>query len=233
MFGQLHINEEQTDAMTQKELDISGYVYQDAAHSCAHPLLLPVVFRVLEKLGHPPGGGQKIFDLGCGNGSVANALSQHGWVVTGVDPSVEGIQQASTAYPALKLENGSAYDDLATKYGQFPVLLSLEVVEHVYAPRHYAKTVFDLLQPGGTAILSTPYHGYWKNLVMALTGKMDAHFTTLWDHGHIKFWSKKTLTELLTETGFVDIRYECVGRVPALAKSMIAIVRKPCNDKIF
>ena len=56
---------------------------------------------------------------------------------------------------------------------------------------------------------------------------MDPHFTALWDHGHIKFWSMKTLRELLIEAGFVDIRFERVGRVPALAKSMIAIARKP------
>jgi len=57
----------------------------------------------------------------------------------------------------------------------------------VYAPRDYAKTLFDLVAPGGIALVSRPYRGYAKNLVMALTGKFDAHFTALWDHGHIKF----------------------------------------------
>jgi hypothetical protein len=58
---------------------------------------------------------------------------------------------------------------------------------------------------------------------------MDRHFTALWDHGHIKFWSMATLGELLREAGFVDVRFEGerVGRVPALARSMIAIARKP------
>jgi hypothetical protein len=73
---------------------------------------------------------------------------------------------------------------------------------------------------GGTAIVSTPYHGYWKNLALAVTGRMDAHFTALWDHGHIKFWSIATLGELLREAGFVDIRFERVGQVPPLAKAM-------------
>ena len=165
--------------------------------------------------------------MGCGNGSVARVLTARGWDVTGVDPSVEGIAQARAADPALKIATGSAYDDLAAQYGHFPVVLSLEVVEHVYAPRHYARTLFELLEPGGTAILSTPYHGYWKNLALALSGRMDAHFTALWDHGHIKFWSIRTLGELLREAGFVDLRFERVGRVPALAKALIAIAHKP------
>jgi predicted HicB family RNase H-like nuclease len=54
---------------------------------------------------------------------------------------------------------------------------------------------------GRFTVISTPYHGYWKNLMLALTGKMDAHFTALWDHGHIKFWSMRTLGELLREGG--------------------------------
>lgn len=99
----------------------------------------------------------------------------------------EGIAQAKNAYPHLRLEVGSAYDDLAATYGHFPVVISLEVVEHVYAPRDYARTLFDLVEPGGTAIVTRPSHGYLKNLALAVSGKMDRHFTALWDHGHIKF----------------------------------------------
>jgi 2-polyprenyl-6-hydroxyphenyl methylase/3-demethylubiquinone-9 3-methyltransferase len=36
-----------------------------------------------------------------------------------------------------------------------------------------------------------------------------------------------TLSTLLREAGFGAIRFRRVGRVPALAKSMIAIARKP------
>ncbi len=205
---------------------ITGYRYDGAALGCAHDYLLASIFRTLDALSLPV-GQRRLFELGCGNGSVANTLTQRGWEVAGVDPSVEGIAQARAAYPDLKLDTGSAYDDLAGQYGHFPVVLSLEVVEHVYAPRHYARTVFDLLSRGGVAIISTPYHGYWKNLALALTGRMDRHFTALWDHGHIKFWSMDTLGELLREAGFVDVRFERVGRVPALAKSMIAVARRP------
>jgi 2-polyprenyl-6-hydroxyphenyl methylase/3-demethylubiquinone-9 3-methyltransferase len=154
-------------------------------------------------------------------------LHDRGWDVAGVDPSQEGIANANQAWPHLRLETGSAYDDLAARFGRFPMVVSLEVVEHVYAPRNYARTLFDLLEPGGTAIVSTPYHGYLKNLALALSGKMDAHFTALWDHGHIKFWSIETLTKLLDEAGFMNIRFHRVGRVPQLAKSMIAVAQKP------
>ena len=120
----------------------------------------------------------------------------------------------------------SGIDALADQYGRFPVVLSLEVVEHVYDPRRCAATVFSLLEPGGTAIVSAPYHSYIKNLALAISGKMDAHFTALWDRGHIKFWYYNSLSTLLSEAGFEDIRFERVGRIPRLAKSIIAIARK-------
>ena len=78
-----------------------------------------------------------------------------------------------------------------------------------------------------TAILRTlQSHGYFKNLAIAIAGKWDAHHSPLWDHGHIKFWSVRTLDKLLREAGFKLIEFRRVGRFPALAKSMIAIAYK-------
>lgn len=205
--------------------DISGYKYDQPGLGHSHEYLLPSVFLSLKTISLPT-ERRRIFDLGCGNGSVAHALWKHGWDVTGVDPSEEGIDQARRNYPQLQLYSGSAYEDLSKLHGQFPIVLSLEVVEHVFFPRQYAATLFSLVEPGGVAIISTPYHGYWKNLALALSGKFDNHFTALWDYGHIKFWSIKTLGALLEEAGFREIKFMRVGRIPILAKSMIAIAKK-------
>lgn len=205
--------------------EISGYRYHGAELNHSHEYLLPKIHQLLNDIEWS--GERRLFELGCGNGSVAAKLTEAGYHVTGIDASEEGIANAHRQFPQIALHQGSAYDDLAAKYGQFPALLSMEVVEHLYAPRKFAQTAYDLLLPGGTVIVTTPYHGYWKNLVMAVTGKMDDHFTVLWDHGHIKFWSFKTLSRLLTEAGFVDVRFHRAGRIPILAKSMIAIARRP------
>ncbi len=120
----------------------------------------------------------------------------------------------------------SQVPDLAGRFGQFPLLVSLEVVEHLYDPKAFARAAYDLLEVGGTAIISTPYHGYLKNVALALSGKLDDHFTVLWDAGHIKFFSIATLGRLLTEAGFSDVRFIRAGRIPAFAKSMIAVACK-------
>ena len=201
----------------------SYYNWSDAALNQNHSFLLPAMLRAIEALDSRP---QRIFDLGCGNGSLAAEFAKRGYDVTGVDPSEEGIQQAALAYPHLKLYLGSAYDDLPARFGQFPVVYSAEVVEHLYDPRRFARCLFGLVADGGLAIVTTPYHGYLKDLLLALTGKMDSQYTALWDHGHIKFWSRRTLGILLTEAGFKEIRFQRLGRMAPLARNLIALARK-------
>lgn len=214
--------------MMKSSESISGYKYSNSIESHAHAYLLPAVQAILAKhVSDQPKSSRRIFDLGCGNGSVASYFVGLGYDITGVDPSSTGIEQAKSNFPNLNLTIGSAYDPLEQSFGTFPIVMSLEVVEHVYAPRDYAKTVCRLTESQGIAVISTPYHSYFKNLSLAITGKMDRHFTALWDHGHIKFWSVKTLCELFSEQGMVCERVIRVGRVPILAKSMILVFRKP------
>jgi hypothetical protein len=77
------------------------------------------------------------------------------------------------------------------------------------------------------AIVSTPYHGYWKNLALSLVpGAWDRHHHPLQDDGHIKFWSIPTLRMLLSKAGFQQTSFRRVGRLGPLAKSMVAIAIK-------
>ena len=57
------------------------------------------------------------------------------------------------------------------------------------------------------------------------------HFTALWEGSHIKFWSRKTLSRLLREAGFSSVDFHRVGRIPALAKSMIAVAHKAQGER--
>jgi 2-polyprenyl-6-hydroxyphenyl methylase/3-demethylubiquinone-9 3-methyltransferase len=206
-----------------KKTDSLACNYVDASPTWANSYVWPALTKILAEYPLPE---KRAMDLGCGNGATANMLSQHGFDVTGVDLSHAGISIGQKAFPHLRLQIGSVYDDLASIYGQFPLVVSLEVIEHCFDPRRFAKTFFDLIAPEGVGVLSTPYHGYWKNLALAVTGKWDRHLTALWDGGHVKFFSIETLRSLLIEAGFRELRFIRVGRIPVFAKSMIAIARK-------
>lgn len=201
---------------------MSTYPYCDADPTYANSYLWPVLKRVIKSR---TWSEHRAFDLGCGNGATCNMLSMLGFEVSGIDTSESGIANAQKAFPHLRVSVGSAYDDLASRYGRFPLVVSLEVIEHCMDPHAFAQTFVGLIAPGGIEFLSTPYHSYLKNLILAVTGRMDAHFTALWPGGHVKFFSVKTLRQLLADAGASQIQFLRVGRIPPLAKSMIAIVQ--------
>ena len=207
------------------------YHHESGNPSCAHPYLLPRIEKILDELTDEH--DRRIFDLGCGNGSVDHYLQTEGYEVVGVDPSEKGIAQARKNYPHLDVHLGSGYDDLAARFGRFPAVISLEVIEHVYYPRDFARTLYDLVEPGGHAVVSTPYHGYLKNVCIALAGEWGrGHYDPSYRDGHIKIWHTHTLRDLLTEAGFEEVEFYRVGRIPPLAKSMIAVASKAQRKKI-
>ena len=181
---------------------------------------------LLEELG--PLSGRKLLDIGCGNGAVCASLAQRGAQVVGIDLSATGVALARERYPELEWAVMSAYDDLRSGLRrEFDLVVGLEVIEHLFDPRLFLHRVFQVLRPGGLLVLSTPYHGYLKNVALALAGRLDAHFTVLWDGGHIKFFSWHTLRVRLEETGFGDLRFRGAGRFPYLWKSMVVSARRP------
>jgi 2-polyprenyl-6-hydroxyphenyl methylase/3-demethylubiquinone-9 3-methyltransferase len=74
--------------------------------------------------------------------------------------------------------------------------------------------------------MSTPYHGYLKNLAISLVNGWDRHFEVHRDGGHIKFFSKRTLGRMAEEVGFGRQKFYGVGRLPWLWKSMILVAMK-------
>jgi len=202
------------------------YRYSGAASSHTESYLNQAVFGIVaaESQRNPR---LRIFELGCGNGSFASKLAARNYEVVAVDVSTSGIAHAKAAFRGPHFDVASAYDDLASKYGQFDIVVSLEVVEHLYAPRLWAESLRALLLPRGLAIVSTPYHGYLKNLALSVAGRWDSHMNPLWDHGHIKLWSVTTLTALVRETGLHVESVRRIGRLPAFARSMILSARRP------
>jgi 2-polyprenyl-6-hydroxyphenyl methylase/3-demethylubiquinone-9 3-methyltransferase len=200
------------------------YAYDSAEPAWADGYITSKLIRELRANGQT----RRVLDAGSGNGNFTARLAAEGFHMTGFDASPTGVEHARAAHPGIRFEVASAYEDLCQRFGEhFDACVSVEVIEHLYDPRAFVSRVFSLLRPGGLFVVTTPYHGYVKNLVLALSGRMDNHYTALWDGGHIKFWSRKTLTSLLRECGFEVIHFQGAGRIPLLWKSMIVTARKP------
>jgi 2-polyprenyl-3-methyl-5-hydroxy-6-metoxy-1,4-benzoquinol methylase len=211
-----------------KTPNLADYAYAHPFATCAHKYIL----RHIQAAVSERGPGARILDLGCGNGALIGAIRRSSWDMHGVDASISGIEMAQLANPGIRFSVGDVtgpFGSLGLEPGYFDIVMSTEVIEHVYAPRKLAANAFQSLRCGGKFILTTPYHGYLKNVALAVTGKLDRHFTALWDGGHIKFWSCHTLEILLREAGFTQFRFYGAGRLPFLWKSMVIVATK-CEE---
>ena len=204
-----------------------GFHNTSVAPICS--LLWPVIDRLIP----PASRNLRVLDVGCGNGALCGHLASRGYDVTGIDLSESGIAIATAAYPGARFSVVGAADDYCDALGvaPFDVVVSTEVIEHIYQPRSMVQSCLRALKEGGMLLLSTPYHGYLKNLAISLAGRWDDHASPLWDGGHIKLWSKRTLQTLLSEQGFGPVRFCGVGRMPYLWMSMIAVSTKPSTKR--
>jgi 2-polyprenyl-6-hydroxyphenyl methylase/3-demethylubiquinone-9 3-methyltransferase len=156
-----------------------------------------------------------------------------GYDVVGVDPSASGITQARRhASASLRFEIASTADNLQSRFGE-PVVVSLEVIEHCPSAREFIHAFSSVLAPGGLGIISTPYHGYLKNLLLIVAGRFDQHFDPLWEGGNLRFFSVAKLRALLPEANLVSVAFHRVGRLPMIAKSVVAVVRKGTAAGVF
>ena len=167
----------------------------------------------------------RVFEIGCGNGATARKLAAEGYSVVGIDPSPSGIAIAKTyEREGLRFEQASTDEDLR-RFGAFPVVISLEVIEHCPSPQAFMRAFASVLAPGGIGIISTPYHGYLKNLLVIGLGGFDRHFDPLWEGGHLKFFTERKLKVLFASHGF-GVEFHRIGRIPPIAKSVIAVLKR-------
>jgi 2-polyprenyl-3-methyl-5-hydroxy-6-metoxy-1,4-benzoquinol methylase len=191
-------------------------------HSASQAFLWPIVRDLL-----PRREKACVLDIGCGPGNQARSLADFGYDVTGVDVSAEAVAEARRRVPEGRFLVADVYDLPWNELeGRFDVVLALEVIEHLYYPRRLLQAADRCLKPGGALILSTPYHGYAKNLATSILDRWDHHFNIREDGWHIKFFSPRTLRSLVDKGGFVDVRFRYGGRLPLFWKSMVCVAQK-------
>ena len=131
----------------------------------------PVRLEWIDRLA--PLAGQRVLDVGCGGGVLAEAMAQRGAAVTGIDlaskplrvaqlhalESGASVQYREIAAEALAAEQPSAFD----------IVTCMEMLEHVPDPGSIIASCAALVKPGGAVFFSTINRNL-KSFALAIVG---------------------------------------------------------------
>ena len=130
------------------------------------------------------------------------------------------------AVPAAHLETASLEEGLPFASEAFAAIWCTEVLEHLFDVHTALTELNRVLMPGGLLVLTVPYHGLIKNLLIALGG-FERHFNPYLSH--LRFFTRKSLGACLAQGGFLALSWGGVGRYWPLWMSHFVVARKTAN----
>lgn len=154
-----------------------------------------------QELGEPR--GRKVCDIGCGNGSKIEALTNAGFQVTGIEPDPTA---RSLAAKSADVFDGTAERLPYQLEGQhFDVVLMSHVLEHCIDPHSAIRNICSIMEPGGLVVIEVPNN--------AAKGFMRFGANWPWTDipRHINFFTCKSLKILLRSHGFEPSLVQYVG----------------------
>jgi SAM-dependent methyltransferase len=160
--------------------------------------------------------GERVLDLGSGAGEFAAEISRAGATAVGVEVAEAAIARARSGHPELEFRLAPIDGALPLGDGEFDVVFSSEVIEHVADTARWLSEVRRVLRPGGRLLVTTPSHGRVR---LALSG-IQRFSEPLGDHLHL--YTRRSLQQVLTEFGFDDVSVRTAAGPPLLRRLLLA-----------
>lgn len=121
-----------------------------------------------------PISGQRVLDVGCGGGILADSMARRGAQVLGIDLADKALKVAQlhaleAGTRGVKYREASVEALAAEQPGSFDVVTCMEMLEHVPRPASVVEACAALVKPGGWVFFSTINRNL-KAFIMAIVG---------------------------------------------------------------
>jgi SAM-dependent methyltransferase len=176
----------------------------------------PRPHRSHQKLLHLVGDADRVLDVGCSSGYLAERLQARGVAVVGLDIDERAAAEARRFCESVHVGDVETMD-LPFEPASFDVVLCGDVIEHLRDPQAFLERVRPLLKPAGRLVLTTPNVANWAMRLSLLFGRFRYTDRGLLDRGHTHLFTRKTLQECLVAAGYRIIRFDFTVPVPVLA----------------
>ena len=160
-----------------------------------------------------------ILEVGCGDASFTRSLGTYSSRVTAIDLSASQVERNARAHPEIKFLQHDVAQPLPFSDAAFDVIWCSEVLEHLFDPGFALREMQRVLAPGGQLLVTVPYHGVIKDVLIALF-KWDEHFAP--GNPHIRFFTRKSLSQLAASAGLVEITTTTCGMNKPLRDLIVA-----------
>ena len=168
--------------------------------------------------------GQRVLDLGCGDGRFSAALVGAGVSVVGVDAAAEALRRAREHAPEAEFVQVDEGSPLPFADASFDLVWCGETLEHVVDVALLLGEVRRVLVAGGMLLATTPNHARLVVAYEALAGgPLERRLDPRSDH--LRFFTARTLRDLLSGAGFDQVSVIAVDGPPLLRRSLVARAR--------
>jgi trans-aconitate methyltransferase len=163
-----------------------------------------------------PKPGERVLDLGCGDGRLTKALAERGARVVGVDASADMVRAAKTLGCEAHVQTGEALD-LPQK---FEAVFSNAALHWMPRADAVAARVFAHLEPGGRFVGEFGGHGNVAAIVTALLAACEAQGVALPEPWPWAFPTPEAYKTLLEAAGFAEVECRLLPRPTPLPTGM-------------
>lgn len=94
----------------------------------------------------------------------------------------------------------------------YDIIILADVLEHLRFPDHVLRQLPSLLKHGGSCLISVPNIAYGGLIAGLLEGQFDYRNEGLLDRTHLRFFTQRSLSALLSETGWYPWDWQSVDR---------------------
>jgi 2-polyprenyl-3-methyl-5-hydroxy-6-metoxy-1,4-benzoquinol methylase len=165
--------------------------------------------------------GERVLDVGCGEGRFTGELARAGMEAVGLDVAEEPLRRARKHDPGLDLHLIDADGPWPLADASIDAVWAGETIEHIADTAGWLSRARAVLRPGGQLLLSTPNHGHLSLLGLACSRRaFESHFDPLADH--LRFYNRRSLTRLLGEMGFREVSVRVAAGVPGARRLLLA-----------
>lgn len=158
--------------------------------------------------------GSRVLETGCANGRFSRVLVEHGCSVTGIELDPGAASQAADFCEQVIVGNLEDPDLQQQIPGGFDILLFGDVLEHLAQPWNVLRALRSKLNPRGCIVVSIPNVAHWDARIGLLFGKFDYQDEGVLDSTHLRFFTRRTVWEMLEQTGYRVVSADRVTRLP-------------------